>query len=387
MHESRRTMRSARQPGDGFSRTAILAALAATPSLSRIEIARQTGIGAATVSGQVRRLARLGYVRELAPRSSGSGRPRVPLELVRDAAYVIGVALAHDHMILAAIRLDGEIVMQRRSNFDPAGEPIEPIATLVEDMISRMHGSSSCIAVGLSLSGVVDSDSGRVTVSVVMNWRNRDLGSPLERRLGLRVYVENDVHALATRELAFDSMGSSDNFALLVIGSGVGMAIVTEHAVFRVGQSSTEFGHVSIDPTGRLCRCGNSGCLQTYAGLGEIMHDISRASDTTVRSAQEIRERAESGDAPVLDHLGSIGGMLGRAVGGVATLLGLDTILITGESTQLWPYLAESFRVSLADTTQTLPHPARLVIREWAEVEGAAGAAGLALSRSLDAMA
>lgn len=373
------------QTGDGFNRAAIVSALAESPSLSRIELTRLLGLGAATVSAQVRKLAASGYVRELPPQSTGAGRPRVPLELVRDSRCVIGLALARDHVMLVATAIDGSVLLESTAPFSPADDPAEALTALLEEPLRRL--TLPCIAVGLSLSGVVDNATGRVLVSVVLDWHEVDLGSALSERLGLPVYVENDVYALATQEVARAMDGTAAEFILLTIGSGVGMAVVTDNRVFHSrGQSSTEFGHVSIDPDGPPCRCGNAGCLQTYAGLREILNGLQRASRSPVDDVAAAVRLVESGDTRSSAFLVSVGSALGRAVGGSATLLGISTVRVTGESTPLWPWLEEAFRAALAVATPTLLKPTEVVIREWAELDGATSAARLALARSLDAL-
>lgn len=376
-------IRAPRAAEDGASRRTIVGALAERGPLSRSELAELTGIGAATVGTQVRRLLQMGLVRELEPQSLGTGRPRVPVALV-ERTRVIGVSIEPAQIVVAVTALDGGIVAERRTVFDPRAEDVTAIVAAVRAAMSDA-AIDTCLAVGIALSGVVDAQHDGVLVSVVLDWHDRPLGSLVAAGLGLPVYVENDVLALASRELSFATLEREDSFLLVSLGAGVGMAIVAGRRVFRgAGTSSTEFGHVCVDPEGLTCRCGGIGCVQTVAGLQELVAAAPLPADAP-RTLEALAGAADQGDPRVAAYLRSVGEVLGRAVGGSATLLGIGTILLTGESTRLWPRLSAGFDDGLRRHTTTLRDGTRVSTLPWSDTAGAAGAAGLALARALDA--
>ncbi|MFE2093131.1 winged helix-turn-helix transcriptional regulator [Streptomyces sp. NPDC059460] len=106
----------AKRPAHGdLVQTEILALLGAAGPLSRAEVAHRLNLGAATVTDHPRRLIGEGFLRELEPRASGTGRPRVPLQLVPDVAHVLGLRVAVDHLVGVVVRLDGRITTSSAS--------------------------------------------------------------------------------------------------------------------------------------------------------------------------------------------------------------------------------------------------------------------------------
>lgn len=367
------------------SRAAILAALTRRPGLSRSELAQTLGYGPATIGSQVRRLLEAGFLRELEPRSNGNGRPKIPLECVTDVAYVIGMSVLPDHLTLAAVGIDGAVLAESTAPFDPVANVVTQISRPVRDLVANLADRGTCIAIGLALSGVVDSFAGTVAVSVIMGWRDVSLGRELSEAIGVPVFVDNDVYVAATHTLTFGKSAVPDSFLLLSIGQGIGMAIVSERRVLRgMRGASSEFGHISVDPNGRPCPCGNIGCLQGYAGLGEMTRDLEAAIGHPLSSFEGLAALASGADHRAQEILGGAGTLLGRAVGGVVTLLGINQVLVTGRTTAIWSSLASGFATGLAVTTPTLSNPPSVSLSSWAENDDAVGAAALALNRALD---
>ncbi|HEY1180189.1 MAG TPA: ROK family transcriptional regulator, partial [Phytomonospora sp.] len=191
---------------EDLTRTEILALLGAGP-LNRSEIAARLGLGAATVTEHTRRLVALGYVRELAPQVSGPGRPRVPLEVVPDAAYTLGLRVHPTHVVGVLVRLDGSEVDRFELPFDPADDPVSQLAdacgrafaanTDAAAPLSRIRG------VGVALPGVIDPSTGTVRLSPRLGWTGMPLGSLLAERLPGPVLIDNDTRASTTAELLF----------------------------------------------------------------------------------------------------------------------------------------------------------------------------------------
>lgn len=372
---------SRRRRGDSAetaSRADIVAALAGAPGSSRLDLARSLGLGAATVTAQVRRLIELGYVRELPSIVMGSGRPKVPLEVVATAGAIIGVSVHVDSLLVVAIGLDGEIIQRADHAFEPMAE--DAVGTIVEACLAmRASLQLPSLAIGIALSGVVDETTGQVGVSVVLGWRRVGLGARVSQATGLPVYVENDVRALASRELFAAEPSALDDFLLVACGWGVGMAVVRNRVVVSGSHgTSTEFGHVSVDPAGPLCRCGNRGCLQAYLGTSELIEELSRSL-----GGRPTGLAAVVGLRAAQQHLEDVGYLLGRAVGGAATLLGVGDVLLTGESMVVWDVMEQSFWDGLRRTSMTLLTPPTVVVRPWDAVATALGASSTAMTRLL----
>lgn len=368
----------------GLSRAQIVAALAEEPGQSRKELADRLHVGRATVTAQVRRLMELGIVRELPSRAEGAGRPSVPLELVSNAALSLGVSIEPGRLVLLAVGADGTTVAEGQVPFvseDP--DPGHRVASLIRDWGRSLPEPRQDPAIGVALSGVVDESDGHVQVSVVLGWRDLALRAELAESLGVTVWVTNDMRALATRAALHPPEELGSDFLALSLRSGVGMAIVLDGSV-RLGHddASTEFGHVSVDPAGPPCGCGNRGCVQQYVGEREMAEALQHLSGRRVTSWSEASILAAESTA-VAQHLQACGHAFGRAAGGAATLTGIPHFLITGEGLEAWAYLQEGFAAGLAETTPTLLRRPNVALQTWNDFSIARGAATLALSRTV----
>lgn len=373
-----------REPQD--TRAQIIARLVTEPNLSRRELADELGFGPATVSTQVRRLLEQGMLREGPAQIIGAGRPRIPLEVVGNSAQAAGIGLQPGSATIVVVQLDGSIAAEQR--LELTGATPEEIAQELGVATSALAEATpgTWLGLGTALSGVVSPSRGLVRFSVVHNWRNVPLGRLLAaHHKDLPVLLANDISALAQRELFRPGVGTPRDFLLVSIGVGVGMALVRDHRVVT-GESgaSTEMGHVSVDPLGPPCRCGNNGCLQALVGLEALREAVSRVEDVPGSSATELAEQAaaHSQTAAMLDRAGY---WLGRAVGGACTMLGLTHVLLTGESLPLWPYLSGGFEQGLAETVRTLATTPVIERRPWEPPASAVGAAAIILSHVISA--
>lgn len=370
--------------GTGVSRAQIITALSENPGLSRKELAEYLGVGRATVTEQVRKLVERGLVRELPPRVEGAGRPRVPLELVADAGYSVGISVETDQLVLLAARANGDVLAAGKVPFDAqAPEPAERIAALVSGWTGQLPEVVLNPAMGVALSGVVDELDGTVRVSVVLGWDHFPLGAQLRDRLGPDLWVANDMRALAARPgpIATDELGP--DYLFIALRSGVGMVIVRDRRVLvGVDGASNEFAHVSIDPAGPPCGCGNRGCIEQYVGERELTEKVAIETGHRATSWREVAGLA-SDEPSVARVLHEAGWALGRAAGGASTLTGIPGILLTGEGLAAWSAMSAGFATGIAESTPTLLRPPATILQPWDDYAIARGVAVLALTRSI----
>lgn len=366
------------------SRGQILSRLIAEPSLSRRELVDRLGLGGATVTTQVRRLLDMGVLRELPAQAGGAGRPRVPLEVNPDFGMVVGVSVERHSMLVAAVRPDGAVLGVRRHALDTtdAVAAAANVGRAAQSLVDE-YPAIDCWGVGVALSGVVRERQGNVVFSVVHGWHSVAFGKLVAEHVSVPVMLVNDVHALAHRELSRAGTRNPDDFLLVAVGVGVGMALVRGHQVVPGARgASTEIGHVSVDPMGPRCGCGNRGCLQVLVGAEELLDAVSRTVGERVTDLAGVAAFAQV-SRPAATLLDRAGYWLGRGLGGAVTMLGLPDVLLTGESTILWDHLGAGFETGLAETVLTLPRPPRITHRAWDADATALGAASLALTRAV----
>ena len=372
-----------------MTRTAVLALLARQGPLGRAEIAERLELSPATVTTITRKLLADGWVAEGGPRPPQAGRPSIPVALVPGAAHAIGVQVAREHVAVVLARLDGSIVHAGTRKFDPE---VPGAPGLLEDIIGAEIARAAArrlplLGVGVVVPGVVDPETGTLRMSVRLGWTGMPLAERLRAKLGLPVFVDNDISAVTAAERLYGRGADRSDFLLLAIGQGIGLGMVLDGAPYRgAAGAAGELGHVPVLRDGPVCSCGNRGCLETQVSIEAL---LSRARDGGVISPEgdlgALRAAADRGEGGALSLLGEAGSLLGTVLAGSVNLLGPQALVVIGELTLLWPHLAAAFRESLDAHLIPGARQVQIDVRPWDERLIAHGAAGIVLAAPLAA--
>ena len=210
-------------------------------------------------------------------------------------------------------------------------------------------------SVGIGIPGQVEPGTARVVHAVNLGVEELDLAAAVEPALGVPVRVENDVNAAAFGAFALRSVGAhgSRSMAYLNLGTGIAAGIVADGELWRGARGTAgEVGHISIDPNGPLCRCGQHGCIEALAGGGAIAERWGRPGALPVR---DVFDAADAGD-PLAREL-RIG--LARGVAAAVRVLVLtadvDVVVLGGGVTALGPRLMADVSDELAASAEASP--------------------------------
>ena len=373
-----------------MTRTAVLAILARHGGLSRAQIAELLELSPATITQGTRRLLAEGLLVEEAPRpSQGGGRPSIPLALVPESAHTIGIQVAHEHVTGVLTRLDASVVDGFRHPFDPsAPDAVDVLTALIRTQLeSAAERKLPLLGVGIAVPGVVEPETGTLRMSVRLGWTGMPLAARLREALHVPVFVDNDISAVTAAERLYGRGADCADFLLVAIGQGIGLGMVLDGAPYRgAAGAAGEFGHMPILPDGPVCSCGNRGCLETQVSTESLLR---RAREEGIvapdAELEDLRAAAGSDDQRAVSLLRRAGELLGRALAGSVNLLGPEQVVVIGEISMLWPYLAESFHQALTDHLLPCVRETRIDVRPWADDLIAVGAAGIVLATPLAA--
>ena len=353
-------------------------------SISRADLARRSQLSAPTVSTIIDQLLRRGIVVESSTAPSSGGRPPVLLTIDPKAGYVVGIKLRGDGLTTVVCDLNAEIVSSSEQYLQLVGDPGAAIEAIEREVRRALRKSkvapSKVLGVGIGLSGVIETSSGVCKFSHLLQWDDVALAQPLRDRLGLPVWVENDVNALAVAEKwAGDALIASD-FLTLTVGRGIGLAIVVNRSLYRGAHgASGEFGHMIVEPGGPRCECGRFGCLEAMVGEGAIRRRVGERKGHDV-SRDELQMLIELEDAATLEVVDSAGRKLGLAVANVVTLLNPELLIVCGEGTSLGAVFLEPIVAAVHDQTfADLGRDVDIKIQTWGDEAWAVGAATLVL--------
>jgi predicted NBD/HSP70 family sugar kinase len=359
--------------------------------LTRAETARRAGLSPAAITKAVRPLIEAGYlVEDTDEEARGAlGRPANPVRVEGSRALFIGIKVTGDEIIGVLTDLCCRIRIARHVRFDSPGPQAVLASTtaLVRELLTEADGFGVRVqGVGVAVSGDVDRAGGVVRYSPFLEWHDIPLAEVVGVATGLPVTVDNDVRALTVAEQWFGAGAGLSDFAVVTVGAGIGCGLVVHGRVVSGAHGvAGEIGHLSVDPTGPLCHCGNRGCVEAIAADSALVRGVRDTTGIQVAGAAQALELAHRGDAGAREVYARAGAAIGRAIGAVANLLGSERVIISGEGLAAYHLFAEqirdAFAVSAFGTAARCDVKTRpLSFEEWAR--GAAATAIQSFIRS-----
>jgi predicted NBD/HSP70 family sugar kinase len=370
-----------------LNRAAIFRLIVSVGPIARTSIAQELGLSPATVTAVTRELMEQGLVRVAQRAPSRGGRPALLLELVGGAAMAFGVKVAPDHLVGVRVNLESEVVERFEAGFDPAADDsLDALAATLRTWIGALNDGPPLLGLGLGVAGVFDARTGLLD-SPLLGWRGVPLARHLEERLGLPVVVDNDVNTLAVAERLYGRGNDVDNFLTVTIGRGVGLGIVAGGDIYRGFRGGAgEFGHTFVEEDGALCSCGKHGCLETVVGDPALVAAARQRGVIGPRQGiAKLEQLAAGGDLQARQIYHRAGATFGRAVADLVNVLSPQLVLVSGEGTQAWPYLAEGFQQAYRANVFPPLGDVQVEVDPWDDAKWAVGAATLVLRASFAA--
>jgi glucokinase len=273
-----------------------------------------------------------------------------------------------------------------------AGSP-NPVA-IAEEMAAvclRLSKGKEIEQVGVGVAGDIDSKKGIIRVSPNLGWKKVPLKSLLERRLRMKVVVDNDANAAAWGVYRTQIPAAITDLVVMTLGTGVGGGVIINGQLLKGATGSAgEIGHMNIDENGPLCNCGNRGCLETYVGRPHIEKKVRTALENGQKSSLQaafqsdpdqitprtIAHAANAGDEYALSVWRDVGHALGVAIGDLIYLLNPQMICFTGGVAQAKDlYLKPLWETLRRRAFQTPIRAVRIKVAPHAAHIGVVGAA------------
>ncbi|WP_327186924.1 ROK family transcriptional regulator [Streptomyces sp. NBC_01334] len=353
--------------------------------LTRLELARRAGLSAAAVTKAVRPLFESGYLVEDADTEARSalGRPANLVRVDGGRALFLGLKLTGDAIFGVLTDLRCRILLARRVPLtDRAARAVlASTADVVRELLTEADGYGvRVMGLGVAVSGDVDRGEGVVRYSPFLEWRDVPLAELASAVTGLPVTVDNDVRALTVAEQWFGAGVGLSNFAVVTVGAGVGCGLVVHGRVVAGAHGvAGEIGHVTVDPNGPLCHCGNRGCVEAIAADPAILTRIRERTGVDVTDTTEAVDLARRGDVHAREAYSRAGEAIGRGIATVANLLGPERVVISGEGLAAYDLFAEQIRSAFAAAAFGSAARCDLQTRPLPFEEGARGAAATAI--------
>ena len=280
---SKRSSRDVRRA----SRFEVLHRVYTLGSASRHELAAVSGLSPATVANVVSELLSWGVLTEVSTEDSGGGRPRARLAVNPARGSVIGVDVAETYIQVdvfdLALEVRATVQQPLHAEHNRPDDVLDRIEQLVEAALAQAGvAQSEVLGAGVSMPGQVDRVGGVSVFAPNFSWQQVPFIRLLSERLALPLHLDNPLKASTMAELWFGAGRREDDLAVLTVGTGVGAGFAIGGALVRgMSNSAGEWGHSVIVIDGRLCRCGNRGCIEAYVGAPGIMQLLRESSATS----------------------------------------------------------------------------------------------------------
>ena len=269
---------------------------------------------------------------------------------------------------IAALRIDAAGSVRARSArptpaSDAAGT-LDALEACVRELLE-----DDVVGIGAGVAGLVASGPGVVRFSPNTAWGELAVGERLDRAFGLPWRVDNDATAAAFGEARFGAGRGARTMVLLTVGTGIGGGIVLDGRPF-VGANgfAGEFGHVTVDPAGPVCGCGNRGCLEILASgnaIGRYGREAAAREPSSALARSGLIERidgrvvarlAEQGDALAREAIATAGRWLGIGIAGIVDVLDPEIVVVGGGAAAAGEFLLAPARDALAATVVGSAH-------------------------------
>lgn len=363
--------------------------------ISRVDLAAESGLSKASVTGITAELTREGLISEKqSGEYEGGRRPRL-LGLNPEGAYVVGVNLSIMEINVVIMNLAADILTTRCEPLEPKRYSVDEITDLMVTTVQSCMWDGNFArdrisGVGIGVPGPVYSGSGIIRFLPNYGWENVNLRDRIQQRLGLPCYIDNSSNTLAAAERWFGIGKGVDNFLVVTLLNGVGLGIVINGHIYRGAEGiAGEFGHTTAVPDGPPCRCGKNGCVESFAGMISLLREAGKAAEQGSWQPDNPKhitfdtliEELQRGNSVITEIFYKAGRILGQGVANLVALFNPSRIIVTGTVVRAGDHLIEPFKQSLTDHTAEMCGPVQdlVYVQQWTNVQWARGAGALVL--------
>lgn len=256
--------------------------------IKRAEISKRLGLTLPTITTNVNDMIAEGIVRETDCQNadlSSPGRRARPVEIVPESRHFVGVEIQEYRRTVCVLNFRGETIVQRTDelHLTDYAQSMERTCAVVQQALAEAGLRLDQVnGICLCLPGLVNSGSGILDTCPRFGWSNKNIVADAAALIGYRgpIMAENNACARAYGAQLFhhEKLDGAKTFAYLLVSCGIACPLVLntpDQLAFVVGAG--EVGHMIMEPNGRLCSCGNQGCLEAYSSKRAVIDRCTQA--------------------------------------------------------------------------------------------------------------
>src|SRR3989337_3488131 len=315
---------------------------------------------------------------------------------------VIGIDLGGSAVRLSTVTSAGRLRYSKSVDISARREQryvLDAILSSIIELITiEKKRGNKVVSIGIGSPGTIDLRKGVVVTSAnFKGWKDVPLKKLLEKGVNLPVVLDNDANTAAFGEKWKGAGRKVNSLICLTMGTGIGGGIVLDGDIWHGADGMAgEIGHMTVNPEGPRCNCGNTGCLEAYSsatgmvrsaaasiksGKRSILKKLSYGDNSSI-TARMIYESALNGDRLSLEILAEAGKYLGIAIASLINILNPEMIVLAGAVAGAWDLFMPTTRQEINKRAfNVLAERTKIVPGKLIDSAGIVGAAGLALKQ------
>jgi glucokinase len=271
--------------------------------------------------------------------------------------FSIGVDLGGTNLRIAAISTEGQMLEKVTVGTNALGPDhvVDEMCAAIRRLSDHYRNGGKLLGAGIGIPGIIDLDEGVVRKSANLpGWSGYPVRAEIERRLGTRIFLENDAKVAALGEKWLGAGRDVNDMAMITLGTGIGGCIILDGKIFHgMNGMAGEFGHMTLIPDGVPCGCGNHGCVERYASAtaivrmareaiaaGEAPSLAEEADSNPDFGPESVYKLAKQGDAAARRIFDRFGEAFGIMLADLINVLNLEMYVIGGGVSSAWDAFA-----------------------------------------------
>lgn len=245
--------------------------------------------------------------------------------------YRLGIDLGGTKIEGVALDADGAEVFRKRV---PTGQEhgyehiLRTIKALYADIVKAIDNTPHTLGIGTP--GSLSLRTGLLKGSNTVCMNNMPVKIDLERLLGRTIGIQNDANCFAAAEAIYGAGKGMDMVFGVIMGTGCGGGIVYKGEVITGHLAiAGEWGHMSIDPNGPMCYCGQRGCVETYISGGGLQKRWTERTGET-KKLQEIEQAYLDGEPRAVEFMRWFFEKFGRCMANLINILDPNVVVLGG---------------------------------------------------------
>jgi glucokinase len=278
----------------------------------------------------------------------------------------IGLDIGGTALKGGVVAKDGSVLARHTASTDADSGPDTVIARVIE-MVEALSSAAAArglriASIGLGVPGLVSRESGVVRAAPNLpGWKDVPLGELLHRKAGLRVTIDNDANNAALGEFIAGAGHGARDLVMLTLGTGVGSGLILDGRLWHGATGHAgEIGHMIVQPDGRVCGCGQHGCLEAYASAASTARRaeelVAAGEPSTLKAvldrgevldSKHVVEAAKAGDALSLRIWDESCKYLAIACISIQRILSPQAVVFSGGMSKAGTFLLDPLQVHM----------------------------------------